>query len=78
MNVRQIIEKFLCENGHDGLFNADGECGCELSDLFPCGSPATECEAGYKVLCTEGCNHDGYEPDDPDCWHIQCEKPESK
>lgn len=33
MNVRQIIEKFLCENGHDGLFNADGECGCELSDL---------------------------------------------
>jgi hypothetical protein len=50
MTIKEIIEKHLRDNGFDGLFNADGECGCELDDLVPCGGECglLECEPGYK------------------------------
>ena len=52
-----IIKSYLTENGYDGLYNSNGECACELSDLAPCGDLyATDCAAGYKQKgCTESC-----------------------
>lgn len=47
MNCKQIIENYLADNGFDGLQNG-GECGCEISDLFPCGEDPTHCTPGYK------------------------------
>ena len=47
MNVKEIVEKHLKENGFDGLF-CPGECACMLEDLFCCGSDqCSECEPGY-------------------------------
>jgi len=40
------------------------------------GEDIENCELGYKVLCTKDCDHEGYEPTDPGCWHIQANKPE--
>lgn len=48
MDVKDIIIKFLEENGYDGLFNSDGECACEISDLIPCCEACDQCEPGYK------------------------------
>jgi hypothetical protein len=65
MNVKGYLEEYLKENGFDGLFNADHECGCCIGDLFPCDEYFGECEPGYKVLDPTG------EAD----WLIQGEKP---
>jgi len=47
MNVRKIVEKYLEENGHDGL--AGDQCGCLKDDLFMCDSCPNECVAGHRV-----------------------------
>jgi len=47
MNCREIVKKYLEENGYDGLY-CHGECGCLLDDLAPCDSDFTSCEPGYK------------------------------
>ena len=47
MKVREIVKKYLTENGFDGLFQA--ECGCSLVDLMPCGDQfMADCNPGYK------------------------------
>jgi len=59
--VQDIIKDYLKTNGFGGLFNADGECACELLDLFPCEAPGEKCEAGYKSECNpDTCNFGGY------------------
>ena len=52
---RLMIAEYLKFNGYDGLYC--DECGCELSDLMPCGGEwAIDCVAGYKHDgCTEDC-----------------------
>ena len=50
MNVKQIVEKYLRENGYDGLYT--DECGCCLDDLMPCDEFCLDCIAGYKVIIT--------------------------
>jgi len=50
MNTVEIVGKYLKENGYDGLVDADNECGCELSDLSPCGALYPDCEAGHKKI----------------------------
>lgn len=35
MKVKEIVEKYLRENGYEGLF-APGECACIISELMPC------------------------------------------
>lgn len=51
VNVKQIIESYLRDNGYDGLFaSADvaGEtCGCGIDDLFLCGQICGECQPAY-------------------------------
>ena len=58
MNVAEITEKYLIENGFDGLRGE--ECGCALDELFICSNEGVEgCEPGYKVPCdcTENCEY---------------------
>jgi len=49
-NLKNIVISWLTLHGYDGLYN-DGECGCDVSDLMPCGEPNSDCMAGYKVDC---------------------------
>ncbi len=46
MTVLEIVEKYLRDNGYDGLYNPDDECGCLINDLAPCGEMNEECRAG--------------------------------
>lgn len=46
--VIEIIKKNLIEEGFDGLYNEDLECGCEVSDLDQCDVLQSGCTAGYK------------------------------
>lgn len=70
MDVHEIIKKYLIDNKYDGL--CCEECGCEISDLFPCGGEfhVDLCEAGYKIPCDpETCWNEG------NCkWHISTKK----
>ncbi|MBE3109349.1 MAG: hypothetical protein IMZ46_02375 [Acidobacteria bacterium] len=55
MTIKEIVEKYLRENGYEGLAGED--CGCTLDDLFPCdgnsdGSTGVEkCEPAMKGKC---------------------------
>ena len=75
ISVKEIVTSYLVFNGYHGLFNENGECGCQLSDLGPCCEGIQqECIPGYKVNCTLDCEHDcGSFLDDS--WHIQKGKP---
>lgn len=37
-NLKEIVEKYLKENGYAGLTDCD-ECGCHIDDLMPCDAP---------------------------------------
>jgi hypothetical protein len=46
MNVREILQKVLSEQGADGICNPSEECGCGIDDLAPCDSiDLEECQA---------------------------------
>lgn len=51
--LNSIAVQWLKANGYAGLSNSGAECGCEISDLMPCGEPGDTCEAGYKWLCKD-------------------------
>jgi len=71
MTCKEIVEKYLRDNGYDGL--TDGECACGLEDLMPCGDFGSDCVPGYKVPCPgpDKCPAGG------DCeFHISPEKQE--
>jgi hypothetical protein len=57
MTVRDIIKKYLEDNGYDGLFYP-GDCACLKDDLQPCDGSMMDCEPGYKRPCTCGEGHD--------------------
>lgn len=70
MDAKDIVATWLKDNWYDGLYTDD--CGCEISELMPCGEFGVMCEPGYKVPCSgpESCPADG------DCpWHISGKKP---
>lgn len=46
MKVKEIIKKYLEDNGYSGLY-LDSECGCRISDLVCCDEDCTNCEPGY-------------------------------
>ncbi len=54
--VKEIVMAYLLEHGFDGMYREE-ECACRLTDLFPCGEPGDDCEAGYAgpCPCDEGC-----------------------
>ena len=73
MTVKEIVEKYLKDNGYTGLVNSDGECGCEIDDLFPCGELYPECcEPGYKCPAKPDETEAGFD------WMITTKKPEGK
>jgi hypothetical protein len=49
MNVKEIVQIWLRDNGYDGLYNTDAPCGCELDDLFCCDCCSPDCKPGYRV-----------------------------
>jgi len=54
MNVHQIVAKYLTDNGYDGLCNPEQECGCHISNLFPCDSNPSQCQPGHKTVVEGG------------------------
>lgn len=54
MTIKEIVEKYLFDNGFDGLTNCDG-CGCLLYDLMPCDGSCEQCQPGYIVDCDHAC-----------------------
>lgn len=50
MNLKEIVKKYLKENGYDGLFT--NLCECLLDDLMTC-KCYNNCEAGYIHHCNE-------------------------
>ena len=46
MNLIEIIEEGLKENGYSGLYN-DNNCGCTLVDLSPGGCLCDDCRPGH-------------------------------
>jgi hypothetical protein len=61
MDVKEIVKKYLEENGYDGLWLPGFYCGCFLSDIMPCTQPEMICEAGYKVPCDDERDRDSGE-----------------
>ena len=53
MDVREIVKRWLKENGYHGLYSDGGECACELSDLQPCGENFSDCSPGIKKTWDE-------------------------
>jgi hypothetical protein len=53
MTVKEILVKWLINNGYDGLCRK--ECFCTPDDLMPCGEGFADCEPGKK--CSEKCDH---------------------
>lgn len=56
-DVTQMVTEWLKQNGYDGLYNDDGQCACDISDINPCGEICTECTAGMKEPCECGDGH---------------------
>jgi len=54
MTVYEIIEKYLKENGYDGLYEPYSECDCKIGDLIPCFGHFGRCKPGYKVSDPSG------------------------
>lgn len=54
--VEAIIERWLKENGFDGLYQ-QGECSCLAGNLVPCMEDSFGCDPGVKMPCDcgEGC-----------------------
>ena len=85
MTVKEIVKKWLEDNGYDGLAGED--CGCKLDDLFCCQQEGVErCVAGHEVACpcprhTEG-NGDEfgceYADDNTGQWCVVAGKKEDK
>ena len=53
MNVKQIVLKYLEDNGYDGLYDTKVTCGCDLDDIMPCEDFCGNCKPGYKVPNTD-------------------------
>ena len=66
-----IVKDYLENEGYDGLYAND--CGCEVSNLAPCGYLQADCRAGVKFPCPE-LTAEGYNEDqmcEEGCeWHM--------
>jgi hypothetical protein len=52
MTCKEIIKKYLADNGFDGLCG-DG-CGCPIGDLMPCEGPCGDCVPAYEYETKQG------------------------
>jgi len=67
MTVKEIVKKWLKDNGYGGLY-APGTCACELDDLMPCVDCCMDCKPGYYREPTE------QERDTDDLQFLICEE----
>ena len=64
MTVREIVAKWLVDNGWGGLHRED--CGCGMDDLMACGSDGMDgCEPAKKGKC-KNCGNAWYSKDGHD------------
>ena len=71
MNVKQIVKKYLKDNGFDGLCRDDCCCRVENNCLMPCCvTDIEECKPGYLVREERNSQYWG--------WHISTTKPDKK
>jgi len=56
LDVKDIVLEYLKENGYDGLYNSDEECGCMADDLFLCEGCPAACLPGYDQGPRNGCD----------------------
>ena len=68
MKMIELVKQHLKDGGFDGLCLVDGECGCLLDYLHPCGESFADCEPGYK--CDD--------PDSPGDWMVCKVRPNAK
>lgn len=54
LTVRDIVKDRLIKDGYDGLYSENGECACEVDDLFPMCEQNLDCTAGHKIPCDCG------------------------
>lgn len=47
-SAHDMLIAALTTGGYHGLFNADTDCSCEVSDLMPCGAHPFGCCAGWR------------------------------
>ncbi|MDO8506958.1 MAG: hypothetical protein Q7S53_00105 [bacterium] len=73
--IEYIVMCFLKTNKRTGLYNKTRECACGIDDLMPCENPQATCRAGYKVMCTPDCDHNGRKIRVGESWHVQPETP---
>ena len=75
IDVLGIVEKWLVDNGFDGLYEPEGECACRLSEtgIAPCGQIGHDCRPGHLIVpcptpdnCGKSCEwHIGDSTDKP-------------
>lgn len=82
MTIREIVRKWLEENGFDGLCGE--ECGCAIDDFAPCVNwdcvGILDCKPAYRIKCKGlACENkcDGYDEEgNNDCFTTK--KPEAR
>jgi len=48
VTVKEMVRRYLINNGYDGLVLGDNECACILNSFMHCGGDCvTECVAGH-------------------------------
>lgn len=47
--TKEIVKKYLIENGFDGLLCTEEGCGCTTNKLMACDTYNSDCVAAYKV-----------------------------
>jgi hypothetical protein len=53
ITVAEIVKRYLKDNGADGLYNPESECGCDGS--APCGEgPYSNCEVALRLRDESG------------------------
>ncbi|MAF43032.1 MAG: hypothetical protein CMI54_02515 [Parcubacteria group bacterium] len=62
MIVALIVKEYLERSQFEGLQSGDGECGCDIDDLAPCGEMQQDCVPAYKKMgcpdeCGMGCEY---------------------
>jgi len=47
MTVKEIVKKYLQDNGYVGLSGWD-DCSCSVDDFCPCGDNFADCQPEHK------------------------------
>ena len=53
-SVREMIAQSLRQQGYDGLYNEDGECGCGIDNLMLCENSIAglgDCRPAFERTC---------------------------